>query len=222
MAYTTIDDPGAYFNTVLYTGNGTAIGSGGNVITGVGFQSDMTWLKSRSHAYSQGLLDSVRGATQLIYPNADWAGGANAESLTTWSADGFTVGSHNDANASGQTFASWNFKAGTTTGIAGSPSITPSGYSFNATSGFSIIAYTGTGSVATLPHGLGTADIGLIIVKKLSGAASWMVYHEFLGNTQALQLNTTAAGATEANAWNNTSPTSTLFTIGTGGDVNGY
>jgi hypothetical protein len=117
--------------------------------------------------------------------------------------------------------ASWNWKAGTTTGIAGSPSITPTAYSFNATSGFSVIAYTGTGSAATLPHGLGTTDIGAIIVKNLDTAGpDWGVYHTSLGATKFLRLDTTEAAGTDTTLWNDTEPTSTLFSIGTSTKVN--
>ena len=108
---------------------------------------------------------------------------------------------------------------GTTSGIAGSPSITPTAYTFNAAAGQSIIQYTGTGVAATLPHGLGVTP-QMIIVRNLAGGYNWQVYHEAMGATKHMKLNTTSAEATSSIYWNDTSPTSTLFSVGTASGTN--
>ena len=217
--YTTIDDAGSYFNPKIYTGNGTAIGSGGNALTGVGFQPDFTWIKNRDVTDFHVLTDAVRGVTKYIKSNNNDAEVTNAESLTGFDADGFTVGDMNEVNTNTEAFVAWNWKAGTTSGIAGSPSITPTSYSFNATSGFSTITYDGTGSAATLPHGLGVAPKA-VIVKRLDVATDWQVYHETVGATEYLRLDDNMAPATSSTVWNDTAPTSTLFSIGTASEVN--
>ena len=214
-AYTAIDDAGSFFNPVLYSGT-----AGTLTVSGVGFQPDCTWLKARSEIADWGCFDSVRGATECLKQNNTNAESTLSDSLTSWNADGFVMGSGSDFNAS-QTYGSWNWKAGTTTGIAGSPSITPSSYSFNATSGFSIIAYTGNGvSGATIPHGLGAIP-DMVMVKSRTSADAWTVFTSALGPTKYLVLNTAAAEATASWAWNDTAPTSTLVSLGSAGEVNG-
>ena len=218
MAYTTIDDPTIFFNTKLYTGNGST-----QSITGVGFQPDWVWLKARSSAYSHQLFDSVRGATKLLTSEATDAE-QTLSGVTSFDSDGFAVGSDAGSNNNTTTFVSWNWKAGTTSGISGSPSITPSAYSFNQTPGFSIISYTGNGSVgATIPHGLGVAP-AVIIFKNRDSAVKWVVYHhkspESLPETDHLVLDTDAATADDDSILNDTAPSSTLITMKTSSAVN--
>jgi len=216
-AYTTIDDGGSFARTVLYTGTGSSLG-----VTGVGFQPDFTWIKNRDVTDFHVLTDAVRGATKYLSSNATTAEVTDAESLKSFDSDGFTVGTMNEVNTSTEDYVSWNWKAGTTTGIAGSPTITPTSYSFNATSGFSIIAYTGTGVAATLPHGLSVAP-KMIFVKKVGDTDGWGSYHFNMDATAPedyyMFMNTSAARV-NSTMWNDTAPTSTLFSIGTGGDVN--
>ena len=175
MAYTTIDNPELYFKVKTYTGNGTAIGSGGNAITGVGFQPDFTWIKSTGSHGNQN-FDSVRGATKVIWTDDTGAEVTRAESLTTWGADGFTCGSDGDVNTNTQTYISWNWIAGTTSGITTTgANITPSAYSMNATSGISIIKYEGNGTDGTnTAHALGAVP-HMIICKRLENANYWAV-----------------------------------------------
>jgi len=220
--YTTIDDPGLFFNPLIYTGTGVANASGGTTFTGVGFQGDLWWGKQRNGTYRHQSYDSVRGATYYLAPDTTEVQSlADIEGLYAWTSDGFTLGERAQSNYNTATFASWNWKAGTTTGIAGSPSITPSSYSFNQTSGFSIIAYTGTGSAATLPHGLGVVP-EMIIVKSLTVTTDWAVYHHKVDATPEdyiLVWNSNAAKADNNLAWNDTAPTSTLFSV-QAGDTN--
>ena len=138
--------------------------------------------------------------------------------LDSWNSDGFVVGNLGEVNGATQDMVAWNWKAGTTTGLSGG-TITPTSYSINTTSGFGIYKYTGTGSAGTIAHGLGVIP-KLIVVKRLNSSSQWSVYHESLGNTKHLILNTTAIGVTSTNYWNDTSPTSSVFSIGSGTDVN--
>jgi len=217
MAYTTIKKPSDYFNTKLYTGNGST-----QSITGVNFESDLTWIKSRSSGAWHNLFDAVRGATKRLQVNSDGAESTETNSLTSFDSDGFTVGSSGDVNGSGNSTVAWNWKAGTTSGITqGSATITPSSYSINATSGFSIIKWTGTNANATIPHGLGVAP-KMIIIRRLDSTSDWVVYHSSIGNTKRIVLNSSAVQSGASSGWfNNTSPTANVFSVGTDGGSNG-
>ena len=206
--------PNDFFNTVLYTGTGSS-----NAITGVGFSSDFTWLKCRSLVKAHYAFDTVRGATKAVIPNDTDVEDTNAEFLKSWESDGFTVGTSGGVNTSSATFASWNWKMGTTSGLTGG-TITPTGYSLNTTARQSIIAYTGNGtSGATVPHGLGAVP-DLIIVKCLSHTGSWPVYNTAFGATKYFELNSDAAVQTGTSRWNDTAPTSTVFSLGNTANVN--
>ena len=213
MAYTTIDKSDEYFNTVLYTGNGST-----QSITGVGFQPNFVWIKQRNGTYYHRLIDSVRGATKELYSNGTDAEATEVNSLTSFNTDGFTLGSLGAVNSSGDTFASWNFLAGGTAVSNTQGSITSS-VSANTTSGFSIVSYTGTGSAGSIGHGLGSTP-KMIIKKKRSGADAWNVWHTSIGDgSKALYLNLTNAIDTNANYASNV-PTSSLFYVGTDSMIN--
>jgi hypothetical protein len=139
MAYTTIDKPDDYFNTILYTGTGAT-----NAITGVGFQPDWVWIKDRG-SNSHRLTDSVRGATKILYSDLNFAEVIDADTIQSFDADGFTLGGDADTNGSGQSFVSWNWLAanGTVSNTAGDITSTVSA---NTTSGFSIVSWTANGS----------------------------------------------------------------------------
>ena len=215
MAYTTIDKPSDYFNTKLYSGTGST-----NAITGVGFQPDWVWIKARDHAYGHHLQDAVRGTGKDLYSNLSDAEYSNANSLTTFGSDGFTVGSDNGVNNGSKTYVSWNWLGANGTASNTDGSIT-STVSANTTAGFSIVSYTGTGSNATVGHGLGVAP-KMIICKgrSFSSSAHWLTYHEAMGNTSAMKLNLTSAKETTHYYWNNTSPTSSTFSLGAGTEAN--
>ena len=207
--------PSDFFNTKLYTGTGSS-----NAVTGVGFEPAFTWIKNRDDTDYHILTDAVRGVTKQLFSNVNSAEATQANNINSFDSDGFTVGTEGQVNMNTEDFVSWNWKAGTTSGIAGSPSITPTSYSFNATPGFSIIKWTGTGANATLPHGLGVAP-KMIIVKNLDGLnRSWRVYNSVLGATKYLYLAETNAEATDSTVWNDTEPTSTLFSVGTNNETN--
>ena len=216
MAWT-INNGKLYFNSVLYTGNG-----GTQSITGVGFQPDWVWTKGRSGARGHTLVDVIRGATKTLESSTTSAEETHSNSITAIGSDGFSLGNRNQGNANSETFVSWNWKAGTSSGINTTNStITPAGYSFNQTSGFSIIKYPGNGTNdAKCPHGLGVAP-KMIFIKDLGNAANWECYNASIGNGKVIYLNlTTAAEATSAR-WRNTSPDSVNWTMGSTTAVNG-
>jgi hypothetical protein len=217
--YTTIDNPGLFFNTVLYTGNGTAIGSGGNAITGVGFQPDWLWIKNRSSTLHHGVFDVVRGTPKRLLTSSTAAEDSNAETVDSFDADGFTVGSNSNVNGSGNNLVAWNWLGanGTTSNSDGSITSTVSA---NQTAGFSIATYTGNNSNAqTIGHGLGVAP-KMYIIKRRDSTSAWGVYHASLGENKYLQLESTTSVATDTGIWNNTAPTSTVLSLGNAGYFN--
>ena len=218
MAYTTIDKPTDYFNTKLYTGNGST-----QSITGVGFQPDWVWVKARSGTYgteNHFVYDVIRGANVRLIPNGTTADTTDTTGLSSFDSDGFSSGSKTEVNGSGTEYVAWNWLAGGTASSNTDGSITSS-VSANTTAGFSIVSYTGTGSAATIGHGLGSTP-AMIIYKKRSATGSWIVYHH--KNTSApetdyLSLNSTNATQDAATAWNDTAPTSSVFSVGTAGSA---
>jgi len=215
MAYTTIDDPTIFFNTIIYTGDGTS-----KTITGVGFQPDWVWGKGRNSNSAHLLTDSVRGATKTMYSNANSAEvTSSTASLTGFTSDGYTVDSASNYNVNSRTQVNWNWKAGGSASSNSDGDITSS-VSANTTAGFSIVSYTGTGSNATVGHGLGSVP-KMIIIKNRDDTDSWRVYHASTGNGGSLMLNLTNAFASDSTMWNNTSPTSSEFSLGDHDNVNG-
>ena len=215
MAYTTINKSSDYFNTKLYTGNGST-----QSITGVGFQPDWVWIKNRTAAENHFIFDSVRGALNALKSNSSGAAGDTADSLTAFTSDGFNLGNLADTNRSGNAVASWNWKAGGTASSNTDGSIT-STVSANTTSGFSIVSYTSTGSNATVGHGLGVAPAMIIFKRRSGDTENWPVYHKSLGATKNIKLNLTDAVSTSSTRFNDTEPTSSVFSLGTSGDTNG-
>ena len=219
MAYTNIKKSSDYFNTKLYTGNDST-----NAITGVGHQPDLIWVKSRSAASHSNLIDSVRGVKKHVSSSStnaeDTEGASNG--LSSFDSDGFTWSGRNTGtgtvNENSTTYVGWSWSADGT-GVANTDGSISSTVSANTTSGFSIVSYTGTGSVATVGHGLGVAP-SMIIVKRRSGdAGDWRCYHKSLGEDYLIRLNLTNASLDNP-SWNDTAPTSSVFSIGTNGDVN--
>jgi len=218
MAYTTINKSTDYFNTKLYTGNGST-----NAITGVGFQPDFTWLKRRSGTGSHLWQNAVRGAVYNIRSdNTDTEHDSGSIHLNSFDADGFTVaGTGTHSNDNGSTYASWNWKAGTTSGVDfSSGDITPTAYSINTTSGIGIYHYTCTGANATMVHGLSSAP-KMLITKSLGDTAPWAVWHTGMNPTNYLVLDTTAAEVTGTAMWNSTAPSSSVISLGSDGQSNG-
>ena len=218
MAYSNIDKPNQYFNTVLYTGNGST-----QTITGVGFQPDLVWLKNRSNSlWWHILVDAVRGAGITLssnVTNSEFGTGSNI--IPDFDPDGFDLNVNPNAtgNENSSSYVAWNWKAGGTASSNTDGSIT-STVSANTTSGFSIVSYTGNGSAgATIGHSLGVKP-SLMIFKDRDNVRDWIVYHKDLGATKFIKLNLTDASGTSSAYFNNTEPTSSLFTVGSGTSVN--
>ena len=208
MAYTAIDKSSLHFNTKLYAGTGSA----GNAQTGINFQPDFVWLKNRDNGTgSHGLFDAVRGVSKRIKSD-DTAVEATYAGVSSFDSDGFTLGT--SWNQSSTNFVSWNWKANGAGSANTDGSINTTATSANTTAGFSIVKYTGTGSNATIGHGLGVAP-KMIIVKNLTDARSWGVYHASLGATQGIDLDGTGAAGSASSYWNDTAPTTSVFSIGT-------
>ena len=219
MSYSIIDKPTDYFNTKLYTGNF----SNNHSITGVGFKPDLVWTKNRTDGGEwHSWFDVIRGVTKRIYSNETNAEETASNSLISFDSDGFTLNADNNVNKSGKNFASWNWLGANGTASNSNGSIT-STVSANTTAGFSIVSYTGNGTAgATVGHGLSSKP-GMMIFKERNGATGWVVYQH--KNTSApateyLQLNTTAATADYAGYFNDTEPTSSVFTLGNDTGIN--
>ena len=218
MAYTTVDNPELYFQTKLYTGNG----SNGHAITFDGdenMQPDWVWIKDRG-SNSHRLTDSVRGATKVLYSDLNYAEATDSDTIQSFDSNGFTIDDDADTNGNGQNFASWNWKAGGSASSNSDGSITTS-VSANTTAGFSIVSYTGNEtSGATIGHGLGVVP-SMIMAKRRNSGNNWGVYHQATGNTHGLYLDTNSAKVDSTAFWNDTTPTSTVFTLGDSATVNG-
>jgi hypothetical protein len=212
---TTATQAGKFFNPVLYTGTGSSLG-----VTGVGFQPDWVWVKGRSGATDHGLYDAVRGVQKQLESNGTGAETTETTGITAFGSDGFTTGALAQLNTSSATYVAWNWKANGSGSSNTAGSIT-STVSANTTSGFSIVTYTGTGSAATVGHGLGVAPSMIICKGRSVGGNYWQTQHSALGPTKALFLNTTDSAFTNAAYWNNTAPTSTVFSLGGNTDANG-
>jgi hypothetical protein len=199
----------------LYTGNSST-----QTISGLGFSPDLVWVKNRSNSASHRLTDVIRGGGYSLFSNLTNAEVLNDDNgyIASLNADGFTVSAGaSDAlgvNQSSNTYAAWCWDAGSSTVTNTQGSIT-SQVRANATAGFSVVTWTGTGTAGTIGHGLGVAP-GMIIVKARSTADAWYVYHSSLGATKRIQLNETSAETAGTSVWNSTSPTSTVFSIGNG------
>ena len=220
MTTPTIPAGNLFMNATLYTGTGAAqtITNGG---TGTSFQPDLVWFKCRSIAYNNNLFDSIRGAGQDLRSNLTSTESTTSEftsfNSNGWSFSGVTTNGFND---NGATYVGWNWKAGGTAVSNTSGSITSS-VSANTTSGFSVVTYTGNGTAgATVGHGLGVAPSMIINKSRSTSPTDWGVYHASKGNTGAVFLNLTDAFTTNSGYWNNTSPTSSVFTLGLAGNFN--
>ena len=233
MAYTTIDDPSAYFQTKIYTGNGGAL-----AVTNDGnsnLQPDLAWFKKRGGSEGHALFDTSRGIDRFLSASSTaveqhqpTTGNTDADDIASFDSDGFTFqGGGGAINQSSNTYVAWQWKANggtTTTNDASATSVgtIDSVYQANTTAGFSIITYTGTNAAGTIAHGLGAVP-NVVITKNRNNAYGWPVYHH--KNTSApetdfLLLNTTDATVDNANRWNDTAPTSTVFSVKQSAETN--
>jgi hypothetical protein len=207
-------------DATLYTGNGSTQ----TITNAAGFRPDFVWLKSRSSGGNHSLTDSVRGVNSQLFSSLTDAQGTATDQVTAFNTNGFALG----ANASGTgstnvntvTYVGWQWQAGQGTNTTNTAGSITSTVSVNASAGFSVATYTGTGANATVGHGLGVAP-RMVIVKQRNGTFTWRVYHASLANTQVLYLSATDAATTETTAWNSTTPTSSVFSVGTSSATNG-
>ena len=205
MAFITFH-PKDHFKTKTYSGN-----SGTQNITGIGFQPDMVWTKKRDGTDDHNIFDVVRGVTKEIRPNKSDYEDTASNGLTAFGTDGYTIGDWGLMNQ-GHTYVSWNWKAANSQGSSNTDgSINTTYTSANTTAGFSISKFTVTGSTATVGHGLGVAP-KWILVKTLANAGAWQMYHASIGPTKYAEFHTNAF-ATSSGRWNDTAPTSSVFTI---------
>jgi hypothetical protein len=208
----TVPNGAAFMAATLYTGTGASL-TVANTVGSVSFQPDLVWIKSRSAATAHKLTDVVRGVTKGLVSNTTAAETTDTTGLTAFGSTGFTVGADTTYNNSAATYVAWNWKAGGTAVSNTNGSITSS-VSANTTSGCSVCTFTEQASgTGTFGHGLGVAP-SMIIIKGRNWVGNWFVYHVSLGNTNYLQLNSTVASTVGANLWNNTSPTSSVVTLG--------
>lgn len=207
----TINDGSKHFQAVTYTGNGST-----NTITGLNFQPDFVWIKGRSGATDHAIYDAVRGTTLDLASNTTAAETTQSTGLTAFNSNGFTLGALSKVNTNNATYVAWCWKANGT-GVSNTSGSITSTVSANTSAGFSVVTYTGTGATGTVGHGLGVAP-SMVIVKQrtASSATSWYIYHASIGATYSVYFNSTS-GQDGPNAvfWNNTAPTSSVFSIGT-------
>tara|TARA_B100001287_G_scaffold66892_1_gene54686 strand:- start:243 stop:2693 length:2451 start_codon:yes stop_codon:yes gene_type:complete len=203
--------PADHFNTVLYTGNGST-----QSITGVGFQPDWLWLKNRTAGNSHALFDSVRGSGSNGFYNLstnttnDESDATNVASLDS---DGFTLGSNAGTNRNTDSLVSWNWLAGGSA-VSNSDGTITSSVSANTKAGFSIVSYTGTGSGATVGHGLSQAPEWILAKQRDADSTDWYIYHSALGASAYITLNGTAKAVTSSSdPWNATAPTNSVFSV---------
>jgi hypothetical protein len=187
------------FSTYLYTGNGSTqtITNGIDLST----KGGLVWAKDRTSANSHQLYDTVRGAQKRLMTDQTAAQGTETSGITAFNSNGWTMGAQYEINDSASTYASWTFRK--------QPKF------------FDVVTYTGTGSNTTIAHNLGAVP-GCIIVKDYANAGNnWKVYHRSLGGTKFINLSATTAAGTDVDYWNNTDPTSSVFTVGIDSSVNG-
>jgi len=211
----TNDNPSNHFNVSIYNGSGAS-----QSIT-TGFATDFTWIKSRSNATWHEVHDVVRGNLSRIFPNDSSQELTSANGFASLNSNGFSLdatGGGGDVNTSGRTYVAWSLKAGGAA-VANTDGTIASQVSVNNTLGFSIVKYDGaglSGSASTVGHGLDAAPELMFVKVYEQGltATSWFTYSVTAGNAKEGYLNSSSAFLSDANRWNSTSPTSTVFTLG--------
>ena len=186
-----IKDPSKYFDTVLYTGNGA-----NQTISSLGFQPDLVWFKSRETTYDHEVYDSVRGVEKGLYTNTTAAEFDDDDALTAFNSNGFTVGDDPACNQNNAKIVSYSWKK-------------------TASAGFDIVAYNGTGVNRTVSHSLGVKPDVILVKNREDGNQEWGMYHKDHGATKIMFLHNASTGLTNSIFWNDTEPTSSVFTVGT-------
>ena len=212
------DYPQKLFNSTNWSGSGAS-----KALTGIGFQPDLVMTKLADQgSQNWGAFDSTRGVQKLLIPTTTAAQATDSNSLTAFGSDGFTVGSTAQVNMNGALGTGYCWRANGGTTATNDTGDTDTTLQSSVAGGFSIAKWTGTGSATTLGHGLGVAP-KFIIVKDTTNTNDWAVYHGGVASdaqTDYLLLNSTAAVADDATYWNDTAPTSTVFSVGSNADTN--
>ena len=213
----TIADGSTAMDVKLWTGTGSS-----RSITSYSFSPDIAWIKQRDATRSHNIFDIVRGASKPIF--ADLTNQQLSDGrLTSFDSTGFTLDSDNAVNDTNGSYVGYAWDAGTTTVTNNSDgSITPTGLRASTANGISIIKYIGTGSNATVGHGLNAAPEFFFgrNLEDTSGNRDWIVYHKALGANNRLKLNNANAESTSSVFFQNTHPTSSVISIGTSDDIN--
>ena len=202
-------------DATLYTGTGAS-----QAVTNAGaFKPDFAWLKIRSGAANHILIDSVRGVTNYLNSNTTNAEASSADQFLSFNSNGFTVGANTtggNTNQSGSTYVGWQWQAGQGSSSSNTNGTITSTVSVNASAGFSVVTFAASVALSpqTVGHGLGVAPSLIFVKSRSSSAGGWYTYHSAIGATQLLQLNLTSAQQTTSGPWNNTAPTSSVFTLG--------
>jgi hypothetical protein len=202
-------------DATLYTG--TLLSN--SITNAAAFKPDLVWVKGRSIVTNNKLTDSVRGVTKAIISNSTNAETTDTQGVTAFNTNGFTVGTDTTYNSLADTYVGWQWQAGQGSSSSNTNGSITSTVSVNASAGFSIATFTGTGANGTVGHGLGVAP-SMYIVKSRSAVGDWWVYHVSLGAGKAIFLSLTDAAASSTGYWNNTAPTSSVFSVGTAGGLN--
>ena len=217
----TLIRPQRHFETLTYTGNGA---TSSRAITGLEFTPDFIWLKNRESTYHHQLHDTIRGVSGgVLYSNED-SGEDSTYSLASFDSNGFSISK--DANQDGQNnngddYVAWCWKAGGAA-VANTDGTLNSQVSVNEEAGFSIVSWTSTGTTgSTIGHGLGKKPDWIVLKgRNTSEDQPWRVYHHTLGAGKSLMLDSSSAVATQTGVWNDTQPTSSVFTVGSFSSTN--
>lgn len=204
-----------YFDISTWTATTSAISN-------LNFSPDWVWIKSTDSANGHILFDTIRGANERLSSASSGAESTRTDELMSFDSNGYTLGSSgntNDTNPFNASYVGWSWRGSDSSAASNTDGSITSTVSVNTTAGFSIVSYTGTGANATVGHGLGVAP-KMIITKARGTTNNWGVYHESLGNTDALFLNLTNAKDTASTYWNNTSPTSSVYSVGSAAGTN--
>jgi hypothetical protein len=212
----TIKKGNTVMDATLWTGNGTS-----QSITNFGaFKPDFVWVKDRTSANGHDLYDSVRGTTKSL-SSGSTAAEQTLNGVTAFNTNGFSVGNEGRDNANTDAYVGWQWQAGQGSTSSNTSGTITSTVSTNATAGFSVVTYTGNGtSGATIGHGLGVVPRMFIVKRRTGGTGAWTTYHASVGNTKAMFLDQTSAGDIFIGYFNNTSPTSSVFSVGNDVSVN--
>jgi hypothetical protein len=194
----TIQKPSRYMDVLAYTGTGAS-----NSISSLGFSPDLVWIKNRGGATSHAIYDTTRGTQSQLSSDTTGDQVTSSSGLTAFGSNGFTISTSTLVNTTGTQYVAWAWDQSTQ-------------------DGFTISTYTGNGANRTIAHTLGVAPKMVIVKARTTAGADqgWPVWHTSIANTTYLQLNSSAGTATGADYWNSTTPTSSVFSVGTNAAVN--